>query len=279
MARARNIKPGFFTNDNLADINPLGRLLFIGLWTICDRSGRLEDRHRKIKAEVLPYDNCDADELLSELEKHGFILRYTSGDDRYIQVLNFNKHQNPHVKETESTIPAPDLYCANSDQDQNEPTTNPADSLLLNPSSLNPITESNENASVPESGSAPVVESGKPAAKQKYVSIADLTALGVDEQVASEFNANRKRKLTPLALAGIQREAGKAGWSLEDALRKAVERGWQSFEAAWVAQDKNAGPPANRNQKYDPKSAWTKINQGLSNDNTIDIHPSLAYQE
>lgn len=116
MARSRNIKPGFFTNDNLADIEPIGRLLFIGLWTICDREGRIEDRHRRIKAEVLPYDNCDVDALLQDLAKHGFILRYVVGGEKYIQVLNFTKHQNPHVKESASTIPAPDMSSASTAQ-------------------------------------------------------------------------------------------------------------------------------------------------------------------
>ena len=36
MARARNIKPAFFDNDELAENEPLGRLLFIGLWTLAD---------------------------------------------------------------------------------------------------------------------------------------------------------------------------------------------------------------------------------------------------
>ena len=59
MARARNIKPAFFTNDDLAEIEPLGRLLFIGLWTICDYKGDLEWRQKRVKAQILPYDNCD----------------------------------------------------------------------------------------------------------------------------------------------------------------------------------------------------------------------------
>ena len=42
--RARNIKPGFFKNDALAELDFAGRLLFIGLWGIADRAGRLEDR-------------------------------------------------------------------------------------------------------------------------------------------------------------------------------------------------------------------------------------------
>ncbi|TFL14199.1 DUF1376 domain-containing protein [Pusillimonas caeni] len=75
---------------------------------------------------------------------------------------------------------------------------------------------------------------------QSY-SESDLVAFGVDVQVATEFLALRRRKganLTPLALKGIQREAGKAGVTLEDALRKCVERGWQGFEAGWVTNDK-----------------------------------------
>ena len=110
MARLRTLKPGFFTNDALAEIEPLGRLLFQGLWCLADRAGRLEDRPRKIKAEVLPYDDCDADRLLSELAARGFIVRYEVAGLRYIQVVNFGKHQTPHIKEAESTIPAPDMH-------------------------------------------------------------------------------------------------------------------------------------------------------------------------
>lgn len=110
MARARNIKPAFFMNDELAEIDPLGRLLFIGLWTIADREGRLEDRPARIKVETIPYDNCDVDELLNELAKRDFIRRYEVDGVRYIQVTNFSKHQNPHRNERQSEIPAPDLH-------------------------------------------------------------------------------------------------------------------------------------------------------------------------
>lgn len=112
MARARNIKPSFFTNDKLAECEPLARLLFAGLWTIADRAGRLEDRPKKIRAEILPYDDFDCNNLLNQLVKYGFILRYLVGENQYIQILNFEKHQHPHMKESASTIPAPDLHDA-----------------------------------------------------------------------------------------------------------------------------------------------------------------------
>ncbi len=107
MARARNIKPGFFANEDLAECDPLARLLFAGLWCLADREGRLEDRPKRIRAELLPYDSCDADELLNQLQAKGFILRYSHGEGRFIQVLKFDSHQNPHMKEAKSTIPAP----------------------------------------------------------------------------------------------------------------------------------------------------------------------------
>lgn len=110
MARARNIKPSFFTNDKLAECEPLARLLFAGLWTIADKEGRLEDLPRKIKILTLPYDDCDCDKLLSQLEEHLFIERYQVENNNYIQIVNFKKHQNPHVKEAASSIPAPDKH-------------------------------------------------------------------------------------------------------------------------------------------------------------------------
>lgn len=122
MKRTRQINPGFFTNDELADITPLGRLLFAGLWVIADREGRLEDRPKKIKAEILPYDNCDVDDLLNQLQNAGFIKRYKvdiprtdqgntmdmpKADVGIIQVVNFTKYQHPHRNESASTLPPP----------------------------------------------------------------------------------------------------------------------------------------------------------------------------
>lgn len=111
MARMRTLKPGFFTNDSLAEIAPLGRLLFAGLWTIADREGRLEYRPKKIKAELLPYDDCDVLALIADLVKAGFLIAYTVADTNYLQVTNFLRHQCPNIQEKASIIPAPTIDC------------------------------------------------------------------------------------------------------------------------------------------------------------------------
>lgn len=109
MARSRNIKPGFFRNADLAELPYEARLLFVGLWTIADREGRLEDRPKQIKMEIFPADNLDCDQLLNDLSATGMVIRYEIEGKRYLQVTNFSKHQNPHKDEKQSTIPAPCL--------------------------------------------------------------------------------------------------------------------------------------------------------------------------
>lgn len=157
MARARNIKPAFFKNEALAECSPLARLLFAGLWCLADREGRLEDRPKRIRAEIFPYDDCSVESLLQELDQAGFIKRYNIASDGYIQVVNFRKHQNPHHREVGSTIPAPGLPEASprnvSEMPEvstrlasDKPESSPADSLNLIPDSL--IQNLDANASV-----------------------------------------------------------------------------------------------------------------------------------
>jgi hypothetical protein len=126
--RSRNIKPSFFKNEKLAALPAGARLLFIGLWCVADRAGRLEERPLRLKAEIFPYEH-DASTMLDwlkMLEDEGFLIRYEKDANRYVQIVNFDKHQYPHVREQVSTIPAPGKTRAR---------TSPA---RLNPSSLNP---------------------------------------------------------------------------------------------------------------------------------------------
>lgn len=136
--RARNLKPGFFKNEALAECSPLARLLFAGLWCLADREGRLEDRPKRIRVELLGYDDGSVEDLLSELQEAGFILRYAASGGRFIQVVNFGKHQNPHCKEQESTIPAPDMHDASTVQTPDMHGSCPADSLFSDSLNLNP---------------------------------------------------------------------------------------------------------------------------------------------
>ena len=61
---------------------------------------------------------------------------------------------------------------------------------------------------------------------------------GIAPQVASDFRALRAKLRAPItatAVAGIRREAEKAGVSMEAALTACCERGWRGFKAEWMA--------------------------------------------
>lgn len=150
MPRSRNIKYSFFLNDQLAEIEPIGRLFFIGLWTIADFRGGIEWRPKKIKAEILPYDECDISEIAINLDKNGFIRFYSNGEKTYLKITNFTLHQNPHKNEklkgsdipeyTEDMRQAIDFEGLTINRDKtggnhDENGTAPADSCFLIPDS------------------------------------------------------------------------------------------------------------------------------------------------
>jgi len=134
VARIRTIKPQFFTSEDVTALAPLARLLFVGLFTECDRDGRVEDRPKTLKMRLLPGDDVDVDDLLWCLVDGGLIRRYeASGGVRVIQVRAFAKHQKPHPKEADSILPAdgqdrekPHLNTASRDQVVILPVENPS---------------------------------------------------------------------------------------------------------------------------------------------------------
>lgn len=65
----------------------------------------------------------------------------------------------------------------------------------------------------------------------------------VSQSVWDDFIAIRnkvKKPFTETALKIVQREAAKAGYTLEQALETSCARGWQGFEAKWVQDKKTA---------------------------------------
>lgn len=80
----------------------------------------------------------------------------------------------------------------------------------------------------------PITINHKPI-KEKATDVA--APVGVSPVVWFEFVALRKAKkarVTQIVLDGLQKEADKAGWTLEQVLKEIILRNWQSFKADWV---------------------------------------------
>lgn len=144
MARARNIKPALFKNEVLGVADPMLTLLFEGLWLLADRSGRLEDRPLRIKGELFPYrEGLDVNSMLDWLMREDFITRYLVDGKRYIEINNFEKHQNPHKNEPASEIPSASMGCVSTEEigtTSEKIGSAPADSLSLDSGFLIPDT-------------------------------------------------------------------------------------------------------------------------------------------
>lgn len=103
--RARNIKPGFFCNEELVELSPVCRLFFIGLWCFADREGRFEARPTKIKMAIFPAESHDIQAMLNDLTRTGFLHFYEVNGSKFYEINNFARHQKPHIREQESNIP------------------------------------------------------------------------------------------------------------------------------------------------------------------------------
>jgi len=175
MARSRNIKPGFFMNEILGKLDPLISLLFISLWTLSDREGRLEDRPDRILAATFPYrrELSDINGYLTVLVSKGFIHRYEVNGSKLIQIVNFRKHQNPHHTERPSEYPEYSEEFKITVKAPLNTRDTPADSLLLIPDSLNTDSLIPDSVSDAAASSSPLA---KPPAADRvpYNKIVDL---------------------------------------------------------------------------------------------------------
>ena len=245
--RARNLKPGFFKNDELAECDPLARILFQGLWCMADREGRMELRPKRIKAEILPYDNCDILKLLNQLIIKGFVVVYKYENALFLSIPTFTQHQNPHIKEAESTILAP----CESDTCTILARLNP-ESLLLNPESPLPIKR------------APV----KTGASDSFILPEDIDPIIWNAFI--EMRNKMKAPLTDKAKELIIAKLDKLilpGQSKDDILKQSIEHSWKG-----VFELKTGGNNGNGTYGRGSAGKVTQGTQGAGN-----IRDSKAY--
>jgi hypothetical protein len=282
VARIRTIKPEFFLDDELAELPMVARILFIGLWTIADCEGRMEDRPKRIKAQILPFDDCDIDGSLQNLHDAGFVQRYEAGGGKYIVVTNFRKHQRLSGIEAQSRSVIPPPGSVEEQQEQSI-------------EAIEKQSRSTEEAANVQEGKGkegkgkewkgevhadpdPSIEPEKPkkraaSAAVVFDPIGFLADRGVEKQtIADHFSVRKLKKQPPTetALLQFEREAAKAGVSMQEAATECCARGWGSFKAEWLTNNSQNGARAG------PAQQQTKIN-GSTRQTRIDNYWNQRY--
>ena len=207
----RIVREAILSSEKMALLGWPEEVFFRRLMSIVDDYGRYEANPQLLRARCYPLQTdavrvTDITRWMAACQTAGVILCYAVLGKQYVQVINFGQQQR-----TDSKYPEPisvDIKCSQEI----------ADAHLV----------------VSVSVSEDVVEDDK---KRSRATTPD----GVSEIVWKDFLQIRKAKKAPMndtALMGIQREAGKAGLTLQRAIEISCERGWQSFKADWVADDK-----------------------------------------
>ena len=83
------------------------RLFFLGLLTEADRLGRTLDRPVRLKLRLMPVDDVDVYQIMTDLHNAGLIVRYQIDGKAYLNIPNFLTYQRPHPREAQSVIPPP----------------------------------------------------------------------------------------------------------------------------------------------------------------------------
>ena len=256
MARTRSIKPSFFKNEFLAECEPMARLLFVGLWTLADRDGRLELRPMRIKAELFPYENCDIGGLLQQLADRGFVRAYESGDLRVLEITKFAEHQRCHPDEKAEGLPPPDESAetvvfpegnAKPGNTAHEP-GNPTAICALYPSSFNPSTSS-------------LVAPSKPPKRRTSSKPADAIRWCVESGWEGITDADRAEWLQAYPAADLAVEIAKATQWLKANPKRAQKSNWRKWlTTVWLSKCQDRGgthrEPGRRPEDKPPPQVW-----------------------
>ncbi|WP_214630012.1 hypothetical protein [Paenibacillus agaridevorans] len=96
---------------NLQLTDHFSRLLYLLLIPHSDDFGRLTGDPFKVKGLILPMmkevDEEDVEKTLGNLHKAGLINWYESNGEKYVQIINFDDHQQGLHKRTRSKFPEP----------------------------------------------------------------------------------------------------------------------------------------------------------------------------
>lgn len=112
--RIRTIKPEFWDDEKVGSLDPVDRLLFIGLWSMADDYGNGHGALAKVAGSLFAYD-LERDPVetlarvsrgLASLSDAGFVTLYEVNGQRYFHVQGWSKHQKID-RPSKPRVPAP----------------------------------------------------------------------------------------------------------------------------------------------------------------------------
>lgn len=218
MARIRTVKPEFFTSEDIVNLSPLARLLYIAIWCEADKEGRLVWKPMTFKLRYFPGDNCDIQAMCEEIVSAGLVKLYGEG---FAVVPSFKAHQHINPRESDSQLPEP---VAIPTRKARVTTRQPRDSDAQG-GREGKGKEGNEDSGEPETVSPPVVS----------IPLIDKTDYPVTDALLSEWQAAYP------AVDVAQQVREMRTWCLANPTRQKTPRGVNAFIVNWLAKEQDKG--------------------------------------
>lgn len=104
MSRIRTVKPELLRHEELQKLeirNPGASciLVFIGLFSACDKLGHFPWQPRQLKLDIFPFLPFDMEKTLALLREASFVSLYEVDGKQYGEIPSFTKHQRINGKE------------------------------------------------------------------------------------------------------------------------------------------------------------------------------------
>jgi hypothetical protein len=109
MARIRSLHPGQWSDEDFVAMSFPARILALALRNIADDHGVFEWKPLTIKMQLLPADNIDVTEMLSEMVANKIVVEFDAEGKRYGAIRNFMKWQRPKKPSYQHPCPEPVL--------------------------------------------------------------------------------------------------------------------------------------------------------------------------
>lgn len=97
MARKRMIDPNIWQSEDFSKLSTLGKLVFIGLFSLADDEGRGRSNPVYLKSTLFPYEegirSADIDKTLSEISSNMSVIFYSCDGNSYYSLYNWNTWQ------------------------------------------------------------------------------------------------------------------------------------------------------------------------------------------
>ncbi len=145
MARKRMIDPNIWQSEDFSKLSTLGKLVFIGLFSLADDEGRGRCNPVFLKSTLFPYEegirSADIDKTLSEISSNMSVVFYSCDGSNYYSLLSWNTFQKID-RPTTSKIPEYDEKTMQRLFDDNS--TNPRRAFVPKRKEDNRIEEENK---------------------------------------------------------------------------------------------------------------------------------------